>query len=159
MSACKDNTNTLVGFKPYWLLRNKGSEISSQDFTYDGIQHIEGISAIRYYYPGERMTLAQQFIEKTKVSYFIIKEYYDLTSWKELIQFVEKNYISPFTGNRIDGVVCQRTDKHYYCTVNDPGCFKLKRKVMITNDFLAPGIFPFTKITLFSTSTATISKF
>ena len=58
MSACKDNTNTLVGFKPYWLLRNKGSEISSQDFTYDGIQHIEGISAIRYYYPGERMTLA-----------------------------------------------------------------------------------------------------
>lgn len=83
----------------------------------------------------ERMALAQQFIEKTKVSYFIIKEYYDLTSWKELIQFVEKNYISPFTGNRIDGVVCQRTDKHYYCTVNDPGCFKLKRKVMITNDF------------------------
>lgn len=58
MSACKDNTNTLVGFKPYWLLRNKGSEISSQPFTYDGIQHIQGISAIRYYYPGETMTLA-----------------------------------------------------------------------------------------------------
>lgn len=83
----------------------------------------------------ERMELAKQFIEKTNLTVFVMKEFYDIQSWKDLVSFVDKNNISPFTGNRIDGVVCQRIDKPYFCTVRDPGCFKLKRRVMTTTDF------------------------
>jgi len=57
MSSCKDYTNTVVGFKPYWLLRNKDSEIGAQNFIYQGIEQIPDVTAIRYYYPGETMTL------------------------------------------------------------------------------------------------------
>ena len=63
---------------------------------------------------------------------FIIKEFKEVTSLPELVQFVNTTAISPHTGNKIDGVIFQRVSVPYFET---PTCFKLKRKVMNTIDF------------------------
>lgn len=65
---------------------------------------------------------------------FIIKDYYKVKPWKQLLDFINHER-SPITGNIIDGVVCQRIDRPYFTTLNDPTTFKLKRKVMNTIDF------------------------
>ena len=82
----------------------------------------------------ERMNCAKSLFSNYEKSHFILKEYYPIEDWAELLKFIE-NYTSPITKNVIDGVVCQRIDKPYFTTSRDPGCFKLKRKVMNTTDF------------------------
>lgn len=82
----------------------------------------------------ERMKHASTLFSNTTGSKIIIKTFNPVTSWSELISFTNQR-ISPNTGNTIDGVICQRTDRTYFTTMADPGCFKLKKTVLNTIDF------------------------
>lgn len=66
-----------------------------------------------------------------------IKEYYDLKSWKEVIDFVNNsssnNLISPISGDRIDGVIIQKKKESY--DSKEPISYKLKPKRLNTIDF------------------------
>lgn len=66
-----------------------------------------------------------------------IKEYYDLQSWKEVIDFVNNsstnNLISPISGDRIDGVIIQKKKESY--DSKEPISYKLKPKRLNTIDF------------------------
>jgi SAM-dependent methyltransferase len=73
---------------------------------------------------------------------FMVKEFYPVTSWKELIEFVENQY-SPKTNLKIDGVILQRIDYPFWFRSNGSSggtpfrdaVFKLKRRCMNTVDF------------------------
>ncbi len=58
-----------------------------------------------------------------------------VTSWDALVAFTN-NYKSPLTNNVIDGVVVQRVDTPYYTALSTPGCYKLKKSVLNTIDFV-----------------------
>ena len=81
------------------------------------------------FYP-ERMQTAKKIIEDNNS--FSIKDYYPVKNWEELIKFTN-NYISPITGNIIDGVILQRIDKSY--NSKDFTTFKLKKSILNTIDF------------------------
>ena len=82
----------------------------------------------------ERMEAAKIFLStysSVLSKYFVLKSYSKIQSIQFLLDFINKNPISPETHNKIDGVVLQRIDQPYI----DKTCFKLKRKVMNTIDF------------------------
>ena len=92
----------------------------------------EDISTLHFI---ERMDFLDKLLPSTNStnSILIPKSYKPISNWEELITFTNQ-YISPETNNIIDGVICQRTDLPYYST--SPACYKLKRPVMNTTDFL-----------------------
>lgn len=94
---------------------------------------IEGIDISQSHYI-ERMEAAKIFLSNYSSvlsKYFVLKSYSKIQSIQFLLDFINKNSISPETHNKIDGVVLQRIDQPYI----DKTCFKLKRKVMNTIDF------------------------
>lgn len=94
-------------------------------------------SDIRDKYFEERMQFAKDVIEKLPKnirSKFIVKEYYPVESWTQLLTFIDSP-VSSISGNRIDGVICQRKDKIYDTNIKNINVYKLKRTVMTTVDF------------------------
>lgn len=64
---------------------------------------------------------------------FIVKEFYDVKSIKELTNFIE-NDISPITGNEIDGVILQLISPSYFGGKGATS-YKLKPRYLHTVDF------------------------
>jgi hypothetical protein len=82
------------------------------------------------YYIFDNATIpTKRYIERmesigTIPSDFVIKEFYPVTSWKELIEFIENQY-SPKTKLKIDGCILQRIDSPFWYR---DSVFKLKRR-------------------------------
>ena len=64
---------------------------------------------------------------------FILKQYYEITNFNDLLSFVNNNYTSPRTNNVIDGIILQHKTLSYKS--KEPIAYKLKRTVMNTIDF------------------------
>jgi hypothetical protein len=81
----------------------------------------------------ERMDKFNSVKSKFKCNNITIKQYYELESWKTIIDFVNNNPISPISNDRIDGVIIQYINKPY----NDPKpiSYKLKPYRLNTIDF------------------------
>ena len=81
----------------------------------------------------DRYSEIKLFVEKYDPSFtiFKIKDYQPITKTEYLEEFIQ-NTVSPITGNKIDGVILQRTDLPY----NVLSSFKYKRPVMNTIDFM-----------------------
>ena len=93
---------------------------------------IEGEDISSLTFP-ERMDKASKFVNKYKLDLFVIKPFSKIKSMSEIIEFINTKEISPYSGNKIDGVVLQRIDLPYFYKTWT--CYKLKRKVMNTVDF------------------------
>ena len=76
----------------------------------------------------ERMNLAKNI----KFNNVIIKDYYKIESIDDLISFVENNDVSPYSKQKIDGIIIQENNKPYI----KANIYKLKRSIMNTIDFL-----------------------
>lgn len=106
--------------------------LNDKYYVFDGIV-VDGEDVSKMMYK-DRMKKVKEWCEKMKIEGIVTKEFYKVESWEKLLAFIE-NTTSPITGNKIDGVVCQRCDKEYFVEGKDYTCYKLKRVVMNTIDF------------------------
>lgn len=81
----------------------------------------------------ERMSKFDLIKTKFECKNITIKPYYEIKSWKEVIDFVNNNPISPISNDRIDGVIIQYINKPYFD--KKPISYKLKPYRLNTIDF------------------------
>lgn len=128
---------------PYLLFNIKGSQFvkrtildtecyNDKYYTFDVIQ-CNGEDVSNKFFLDRMKSIDSLFSDSTD-SKIVLKTYESISNWESLIDFTNK-HVSPNTNNVIDGVICQRTDMPYFTKISNPGCFKLKRKVLNTIDF------------------------
>ena len=81
----------------------------------------------------ERMSKFEIVKSKFKCESITIKPYYEIESWKHVIDFVNANPVSPISNDRIDGVIIQSIARPYFN--KKPISYKLKPYRLNTIDF------------------------
>lgn len=81
----------------------------------------------------ERMEKYNDVKNKFECKNITIKPYYNIETWKNVIDFVNNNPVSPISNDRIDGVIIQYINKPYFN--KKPISYKLKPYRLNTIDF------------------------
>lgn len=124
---------TIFDSELYYESKDDNKEFSFKIFD---VVMIEGESVVELSFE-DRMKKYSSVNKKFECENIVLKPFYKLESWKQVIDFVDEssknNLISPISKNRIDGVIIQKRDDPY--NSKSQISYKLKPKRLNTIDF------------------------